>query len=141
MKSCKYVLMVTAFFAITVQAQEIIKEGAGWNQVLVNSPGHETAKLLKGQSYLIEIPDAAVNCLVNTEGKVIEVRFNNGFKGATSKGIKVGSPVKDLIAAYGEPQSVEKLKKAQKMFYPQIGMLFWVADKKVSQIVVYLAPK
>ena len=139
MRSILVALGVIAMMVTMAKSEEIIREGAGWNQVLVNSPGDETAKLLKGRNYLIEIPDADVNCLVDANGTVIEVRFNKGFKGATSRGIQVGSDEKDLLAAYGEPKQIERMPKAKKLLYPQLGMLFWVADGKVTQIVVYLA--
>lgn len=190
-----------SIFANTARSEEVIKEGAGWNHVLVNASGEETAKLLKGQDYtivipgvvvncfvnkdgtvtetrlnkekelgaspeiawqnpvkvdsagdeaakllkgqyyLIVLPEACVNCLVNGSGKVIEARFNRGFNGATSKGIRIGSTEKELIAAYGEPeQTIPRTATAKKLIYPsKLGMLFWLADGKIIQIVVYSA--
>ncbi|MFA6104196.1 MAG: hypothetical protein WCV67_14360 [Victivallaceae bacterium] len=120
--------------------QELGAPQAAWqNPVQVNAPGEEAAKLLKGQNYLIVLPDANVNCLVYGDGKVREVRFNKGFNGATGKGIRIGSTEQELIAAYGNPeQTVTRTATSKKLIYPsKLGMLFWLADGQVIQIVVY----
>ncbi len=120
--------------------QELGAPKAAWqNPVQVNAPGEEAVKLLKGQNYLIVLPDAKVNCLVYGDGKVREIRFNKGFNGATSKGIRIGSTEQELIAAYGEPeQTVPRTATAKKLIYPsKLGMLFWLSDGIVTQIVVY----
>jgi hypothetical protein len=138
--------MLALGIALTVMnapanAGEIIREGAGWNQVLVNSPGPEVATALKGERYLIQLPDRHMECLVAENGIVVEVRFNKGFDGATTKNIRVGSTEKELLAAYGQPTTTEKKEKAKKLIHEPIGMLFWLTDGKVSQIVVPLIGK
>lgn len=117
-------------------AEEVVREGAGWRHFLVNSPAASVAQGLKGERFLIQLPSQDVECLVNEEGTVVEVRFNKAFKGATSKGIRIGSSEEDVEKAYGKPSSVETSTKARKLIYNGIGMLFWITDNKVNQIVV-----
>lgn len=119
-------------------AGEVIREGAGWNPLLVNSPAPAVVAALKGQRYLIQLPDRHVECLVAEDGTVTEVRFNRGFDGATTKNIRIGSTEADVIAAYGQPTTTETRDQSRKLIYNPIGILFWLTDGTVNQIVVPL---
>ena len=138
MRSRRWILAVLLIIgaASASGAEEVIREGAGWGQLLVNSPAAAVAQGLKGERYLIQLPSQDVECLVNEEGTIVEVRFNKNFKGATTKGIRIGSSEEDLEKAYGKPSKVENSGNARKLIYNGIGMLFWITDNKVNQIVV-----
>lgn len=83
-----------------------------------------------------------IDCLMNAQGKAIEIRFNEGFAGATSKGIKIGSTESDVFEAYGAPAHAEsKMKGSKKLEYSEEGILFWVNNDRVTQIVVFKAQK
>ena len=64
MKAIILALAAMTIITATAKSEEVIKEGEGWNHVLVNASGDETAKQLKGQDYVIVIPSVIFNCLV-----------------------------------------------------------------------------
>lgn len=79
-----------------------------------------------------------INALVDNERGAIELRFNPGFAGSTSKGIRIGSSAADLQAAYGEPNHITDKDGRKKLIWPQLGILTWLStENTVTQIVIF----
>jgi hypothetical protein len=66
-----------------------------------------------------------------------ELRFDEGFPGLTAAGIGIGSPLKDALAAYGEPSSQQNVGSAKKLLWVSKGILIWFHEDRAAQIVVF----
>jgi hypothetical protein len=87
------------------------------------------------QDYNILLSEQHMDWLVKS-GVIVEIRFSRGFAGATARGIRIGSTKEELLAAYGEPSQSTPTTMAEKLEYAKAGVLFWVTQGKVNQIVV-----
>jgi hypothetical protein len=79
---------------------------------------------------------AHIHCIVE-DGGASELRFDEGFPGLTTAGIKIGSPLKDALTAYGEPSSQENGGSGKKLLWISKGILIWFHEDRASQIVVF----
>jgi serine/threonine protein kinase len=133
-----------------------IREGSGWGQVVVGALAEDLVKELPKDAYQIRRPpqekgekgtspaqdcnillsEQHLDCLVRS-GVIVEIRFSQGFAGATARGIRIGSTKEKLLAAYGEPSQSTPTTMAEKLEYAKAGVLFWVTQGKVNQIVVF----
>ena len=69
---------------------------------------------------------------------VSEVRFNPGFNGALTNGIKLGSSGGAMLKLYGEPEhGKERPNGARQYEFSTKGILFWTYQGKITQIVVF----
>jgi predicted Ser/Thr protein kinase len=80
---------------------------------------------------------AHVNCLIDAASGAFELRFDEGFPGATTAGIGLGSPLQDALAAYGEPDSQKNAGGMKKLLWSSKGILIWFHEDRASQIVVF----
>jgi len=120
----------------------VIVEGKGWAGFHVGAKREELIQAL-GQ------PDSDsdhrwmkwgrthVHCLVDDAQGAAELRFDEGFPGLTTAGIGMGSPLKDALAAYGEPSSQEEVGNAKKLLWASQGILIWFHEDRAVQIVVF----
>ncbi len=79
----------------------------------------------------------SVHCIMDDKRGAVELRFDAGFTGETASGIGIGSTQKKALAAYGEPTAQEERGSAKKLIWSSKGILIWLNDDKVSQIVVF----
>ena len=84
-------------------------------------------------------------------GTAKEIRFNPGFPHPLKRGPAIGTALKDVLKAYGDPlkmvqtdqagfddKVLYQLPKASKIAYQKEGVLFWFdGNAKVSQFVVF----
>jgi hypothetical protein len=78
-----------------------------------------------------------VHCLIDDARGAFELRFDEGFPGLTAAGIGIGSPLKDALAAYGEPSSQQNVGSAKKLLWVSKGILIWFHEDRAAQIVVF----
>lgn len=78
-----------------------------------------------------------VHCLIDDAQGAFELRFDEGFEGSTTSGIKIGSPLKAALAAYGEPSSLKDNGVGKKLIWSSKGILIWFSGDKATQIVVF----
>jgi tetratricopeptide (TPR) repeat protein len=125
--------------------QDQIAEGKGWNGFKVGATRAELIKALgqpdsDSDNRWMKWKRAHVNCLLD-DGGAGELRFDEGFPGLTTAGIGIGSPLKDALAAYGEPSSQENVGGAKKLAWTSKGILIWFHEDKAAQIVVFQKTK
>jgi hypothetical protein len=56
------------------------------------------------------------------------------FKGRTAEGIRIGSKQEEIVAAYGQPDSLEASGPQTVLVFKQFGLTFVLLDDKVEQI-------
>jgi len=121
---------------------DIIKEGSGVGDFAVGADKAMLTKAMGQEPNWIHWSSKNVDCLLNDKGQAIELRFNEGFSGETSKGIGIGSSEREVLKAYGKPSSVDAKKPGtKKIEFKDQGILFWINDNMVNQIVVFQAKK
>jgi len=83
-----------------------IVEGVGWNDIRLGMPQQLLLEKLGfpdvTQGSRMEWRRQHIVCLIR-DGRLATVKFDQGFKGATTAGIQIGSSEKDTILAYGKP--------------------------------------
>ncbi|MGA2246520.1 MAG: hypothetical protein ABSH48_16110 [Verrucomicrobiota bacterium] len=119
-----------------------ITEGKGWNGLKLGATREELIKALgqpdsDSDNRWMRWEQAHVHCLVDEAHGAFELRFDEGFPGLTTEGIRIGSPLKDALAAYGEPSSQENAGSAKKLVWTSKGILVWFHEDRASQIVVF----
>ena len=136
-------IIATAFIAANIaSAAETIKEGAGIGEFAVGADLAALTKAVGEGTSWIQWPAKHVDCLMDKNGRAIELRFNEGFEGETSKGIGIGSSEREVRKAYGKPSRVDDKKAGtKKIEYTDQGILFWINNNLVTQIVVFKAAK
>jgi len=79
-----------------------------------------------------------VHALIDEHIGALELRFDIGFSGRTSEGIKTGSSEKEILAAYGTPENTKTKNGAKRLEWSSQGILVWLRPVKgVHQIVVF----
>jgi hypothetical protein len=113
-----------------------VVEGVGWGSFRVGTTREDLIKAYgepdpnPGNPWM-RWTSHHVDCICGQDGHVAEVRFNEGFTLPLTSGVKIGSSEKDVLAAYGVPDSV-LLQSQSKMFvYQRRGVLMWVMGGKV----------
>jgi hypothetical protein len=119
-----------------------IAEGKGWNGFKLGATRAELIQALgqpesDSDNRWMKWKQAHVHCLLDETRGAFELRFDEGFTGLTTAGIGIGTPLKDALAAYGEPSSQENAGSAKKLIWTSKGILIWFHEDRVSQIVVF----
>ncbi len=119
-----------------------IAEGKGWNGFKLGATRAELIQALgqpdsDSDDRWMKWEQAHVHCLVDDARGAFELRFDEGFPGLTTAGIGIGSPLKDALAAYGEPSSQENVGSAKKLLWISKGILIWFHEDRAAQIVVF----
>ncbi len=121
-----------------------IIEGIGWNGVRIGASSEELSKILGNadddstSDWLKWKNSHNIECTFHGGNKVAEVRFNPGFKGVLTNGLKLGSPGSKVLKLYGEPEHItERGNGAKKYEYSKKGILFWTYQGKITQIAVF----
>ncbi len=120
----------------------IIVEGKGWGGFNVGATRAELVQALgqpdsDSDNRWLKWKPAHVHCLIDDAHGAFELRFDEGFPGLTTAGIGIGSPLKEALAAYGEPSSQENVGSAKKLLWMSKGILIWFHEDRASQIVVF----
>jgi len=76
------------------------------------------------------------HCFFRHARGVGELRFNPGFPGKLASGIGFGSSEADVRRSYGEPNSTRTSNGCQGLDYTQKGVLIFLRDDHVCQIIV-----
>ena len=119
-----------------------IAEGKGWNGFKLGATREELIQALgqpdsDSDNRWLKWAPAHVHCLVDEARGAFELRFDEGFPGLTTAGIAIGSPLKDALAAYGEPSSQQNVGSAKKLLWASQGILIWFHEDKAAQLVVF----
>jgi hypothetical protein len=113
-----------------------VVEGIGWGSFRVGATRDELIKAYgppdpnPGNPWM-RWATHHVDCICDQSGHVAEVRFNEGFTLPLTSGVKIGSPEKDVLAAYGAPDSVLLQSQAKMFVYQRRGLILWVMGGKV----------
>ena len=123
-------------------SQNRIVEGEGLRGFRVGATREELVKALgnpdtDSTNQWLKWKKLSVHCLLDDKSGAFELRFDDGFKGETVAGIAIGSTLKKTLAAYGEPTTSEDNGRAKKLSWSSKGILIWLNEDKVSQIVVF----
>ena len=79
-----------------------------------------------------------IHTLTDESRGAFELRFDVGFPWTTAKGIKIGSPETDVLAAYGKPEHIIVQGEAKKLEWSNQGILVWLTPENgVHQIVIF----
>ena len=79
-----------------------------------------------------------IECTFHGGDKAAEVRFNPGFKGALTNGLKLGSPGGEVLKLYGEPEHVvDRGNGAKEYEYSKRAFYSGHTRGKITQIVVF----
>jgi len=120
-----------------------ILEGEGWRGFKVGATREELIKDLgkpdndSSERWLQWKKKYSIHCLIDDTRGAFELRFDQGFKGETTAGIEIGSPLTKALAAYGEPSTQEDRGGAKKLIWSAKGILIWFSGDKANQIVVF----
>jgi beta-lactamase regulating signal transducer with metallopeptidase domain len=119
-----------------------IAEGNGWNGFKLGATREELIQALgqpdsDSDNRWMKWKQAHVHCLVDDARGAFELRFDEGFQGPTTAGIRIGSPLNDALAAYGEPSSQKNVGSARKLLWDSKGILIWFHEDRAAQIVVF----
>jgi hypothetical protein len=128
--------------AATPASADQIAEGKGWNGFKLGATRAELIQALgqpdsDSDNRWMKWEQAHVHCLVDDARGAFELRFDEGFPRLTTARIGIGSPLKDALAAYGEPSSQENVGRAKKLLWTSKGILIWFHEDKAAQIVVF----
>lgn len=127
-------------------AAPIVTEGVGWGGFQVGATRDAIAKVVgppeanpNPQSIWVRwISKYHIDCIFDMRsGGANEIRFNKGFPGTLTSGIKIGSSEQEVVAAYGKPGSVVNRPKSKMFQYPERGVLMWIVDGKVADFTVF----
>jgi len=120
-----------------------IHEGIGWKGFHVGATRQELIKFL-GRP---DSPDDTrwlqwrqrhhMHCLIDSVRGAFELRFDQGCPLRLKNGVQIGTPEREVRAEYGIPTSTVERGHAKKLIYGKKGILFWFAQGKVNQIVVF----
>ena len=138
------IMMVLAEAASLGRANppRVIKEGVGWQGFSVGENAnrlmdvfgapdkHSTGRMMKWTK-------AGIDCLLNDRNEAMELRFEKRFKGVTESGVTFGMPVAQVRHIYGDAETLDWRGGGMKLIWPHRGILIWVHDNTVYQIVVF----
>ena len=135
------------------EAQEAAREGAdakvvegvGWGGFRVGATREELIKAFgplehtptPGSQWTGWVARYHIDCWFDQAGRAVEVRFNRGFNLPLTSGVKIGSPEKDVLAAYGSPDRVVNTPQSKMLEYGKRGVLMWIMDGKVFDFTVF----
>ena len=119
-----------------------IAEGKGWNGFKLGATRAELIQALgqpdsDSDNRWMKWEQGHVHCLVDEARGAFELRFDEGFPGLTTAGIRIGSPLQDALTAYGEPSSQENVGSAKKLLWTSRGILIWFHEDRAAEIVVF----
>jgi len=124
-----------------VDPGHIIKEGVGWGEFTVGANVPSLVRALGAPDDLSQAPIAwrrlGIDCLLDSRGEAMELRFNKDFRGVTQAGIGWHMHQKTVKQAYGEPESVTIRGDGEKWEWTSKGILIWFNRGRVIQIVVF----
>ena len=120
----------------------VIVEGKGWGGFNVGATREELIQALgqpdsDSDNHWMKWERTHVHCLVDDARGAIELRFDEGFPGLTTAGIGIGSPLKDALAAYGEPSLQKNVGSAKELLWSSKGILIWFHEDRAAQIIVF----
>jgi len=141
----------------SAELRDCVIEGKGWRNIVLGAEGATITQILgppenDNANWLVYRERLGIDMILR-DGKVVEIRFNRGFRRPLSSRITIGSPIEHVFAAYEEPIErrqiarndclfehgvLYELPRASKIIYKDRGVLFWFDGKgKVSQFVVF----
>jgi hypothetical protein len=128
-----------------------VVEGVGWGAFRVGATRKELVKAV-GEPDTNPTPQTSgayenlqwlkqyhIDCMINANGpsEVINVRFNKGFELPLSSGVKIGSPEKDVLMAYGLPSRVQDRQQSKRLSYVDRGVALMMDNGKVRDFTVF----
>jgi bla regulator protein BlaR1 len=159
--------------AFSTDKTYVIKPGVGFELIQLGATAKQIQEVMgePGQkddfnrSYKLSFEKASVDFVLDKESnRVREMHFNDGFNGRLVNGIRMGSPLEQLLSRVGRPNKVvhaspEEAQRlhmgADRVLYSQKigrkiiayefadekrGVNYWFGeDKKLEQVVVYAA--
>jgi len=120
-----------------------IHEGIGWRGFRVGATRGELIKFMgkpdndPNSHWLQWIRRYNMHCLVDDQRGALELRFDRGCKRRLKNGIRIGTSEKKVRAEYGEPSTTDDRGYAKKLIYRRKGILFWLQEGAINQIVVF----
>jgi PEGA domain/HEAT repeats len=126
----------------TPATSDTVVEGVGWRGFRVGATREELIKAFgpmepsPGSQWSGWVSRYHVDCWFDQAGRASEVRFNKGFDLPLTSGVKIGSPEKDVLAAYGSPDRVVNKPYFKMLEYDKRGVLMWISDGKVFDFTV-----
>ena|SRR5580765_6392540 len=109
---------------------------------LLGQPQRRTASAIEytAQGFAVmPSPDGIVQVVMCGDVTGLNGPLVKAFNGRTKEGIGLGSKRDDLIKAYGQPTSAEKLRgNTESLRYDPLGMTFTLEDGKVYHMIVRL---
>lgn len=136
-----------AFPALTIEpniAVGTIKAGMHVKDVVaqMGEPERRTANALEYTHLgfaVMPSPDGVVQVVMCGDVTGLRGPLVKAFTGKTKEGIGLGSTKDELLKAYGEPNSAEKLRGgAESIRYDNLGMTFTLEGGKVYHMIVRL---
>lgn len=126
----------------TSSPAEAIVAGQGWKNVRLGMNRDELLKALGNPdndpaSAWLKWADKHIDCsfYAGSTG-VSEIHFNRGFAATLANGVGVGSP-DTIVKLYGKPEkTLERPNGAKRYQYAKKGLVFWVYQGQVAQIIV-----
>ncbi len=125
---------------------QVVVEGVGWEDFRLGATREELTKAYgdpdpnPGNPWMRWTSRYHVDCLFGQNGRAATIRFNEGFSLPLTSGIKVGSSEREVLSAYGVPDSVVQQPESKEFIYYKRGVLMWVTDGKVFSFTVLEAP-
>lgn len=119
-----------------------VTEGVGWKSFRVGATRDDLVKAYgepdsnPGNPWLRWASQHHVDCILGKDGRAAEVRFNKGFDLPLTSGIRIGSAEKEVLSAYGKPDSVLQQSQAKMLVFRKRGVLMWIMDGKVFDFTV-----
>ncbi len=108
----------------------------------LGAPERQTANALEYPRLGLAVmpdPDGVVAVVMCGDVTGIRGPFVKAFTGRTKEGIGMTSTCDDIVKAYGEPASDEKMRLGlESMNYPSLGLTFTLEAGKVHHIIVRL---
>ena len=129
----------------TPAASDAVVEGVGWSGFRVGATREQLSKAFgpleptptPGSQWTGWVTRHHIDCWFDQAGRAVEVRFNEGFNLPLTSGVKIGSPEKDVLAAYGSPDRVVNKPQSKMLEYGKRGVLMWIVDGKVFDFTVF----
>lgn len=128
----------------TQNSHNLIVEGSGWSDYKITDTRDELIRKLgipqtNHPAWLLcWDANSFVNAIITEQGVCRELRFDKGFKGHTTKGIRMGASESQMIEAYGNPEHIVQNNGAKKMEWSSKGLLAWLTPENgVHQIVIF----
>ena len=124
-----------------------VVEGVGWRGFRVGATRDELVKAYgppepnpsPGSQWTGWVSSQHIDCWFDQDGRAVEVRFNKGFTLPLTSGVKIDSPEKDVLDAYGNPDRIVEKPQSIMYEYDKRGVLMWIVDGKVFDFTVIKA--